>query len=60
MLEMDVVLGKTIQTVVYLHHELVMFQFTDGTTLQIKQTSQTGTLRLFFDGQSIVADDEEI
>lgn len=55
----EAVIGKTVADVRYLAYELVSIVFTDGTVLDIHQTSQTGTLDLYYDEQEVIADDEE-
>ena len=55
----ELVIGKTITDVRYLAYELVSIVFNDGTVLDIHQTSQTGTLELYYDEQEVIADDEE-
>ena len=56
------VVGKTIEKADYLAHELVVLYFTDGTTLQIEQPMQSGSLSLWYLANDIArkveADDE--
>lgn len=55
----ELVVGKTIVGVEYISYELVRLSFSDGTELNIHQTSQTGELELFYGDQEVTADDRD-
>ena len=50
--------GKTVSRAKYLEHELVAFEFTDGTIMRIAQTRQSGALEVLCDVDEIVADNK--
>lgn len=58
----ELVVGKTIESVMYLSHDMIIFNFDDGTRLRIHQPSQSGALYVnFLDdvAHEIDADDKE-
>lgn len=58
----ETVAGKTIAEVMYLSHELVGIEFTDGTYLRIYQPSQSGALNVYYldnVAHEVDADDKE-
>jgi len=59
-MEIVMVVGKTVARAKYLEHELVAFEFTDGTIMQIKQTSQAGALEVFCDADEIDAENKGV
>jgi hypothetical protein len=55
----NVVVGKTVASILYRGYELVSITFTDGTILDIQQTSQAGNLDLYVNLNEITADNHE-
>jgi hypothetical protein len=55
----NVVVGKTVASILYREYELVSITFTDGTILDIQQTSQAGNLDLYVNLNEITADNHE-
>jgi hypothetical protein len=55
----NVVVGKTVASILYRAYELVSITFTDGTILDIHQTSQAGDLDLYVNLDEITADNHE-
>jgi hypothetical protein len=55
----NVVVGKTVDSILYRGYELVSITFTDGTILDIHQTSQSGNLNVYVNLDEITADNYE-
>jgi len=58
----DVMIGKTIKSVMYLSHDMIVFNFADGSRLRIHQPSQSGALYVHYldeVAKEIDADDKE-
>lgn len=52
--------GKTVGRAMYLDNDLILFHFTDGSTLSIRQTQQAGELDVCFNQAiEVKADDDE-
>lgn len=57
----ELIVGKTIESVSYLSHEVVMLSFTDASHLRIHQPSQAGALYVHYldnVAHEVNADDE--